>query len=87
MNVYISQEEFDDFMCEEDTSPYTRLDVAQRELDRAESVAQFVGRAEVLGYSTAPPKKWNKIEVEMDGVMVHVDALVQDNSFLIGVMS
>jgi hypothetical protein len=81
MMNYISEDEYEDFMSEPDTEPFTRLDVVQQQLDSAESVvAQFTGRAQALGYSVDPPKNWmDRLERDLDGAIVPVDSV----SFLV----
>lgn len=72
---HISQEEYDDFMNEPDTEPFIRT--VQRQLNSSESV---VAAGEILGYSADPPKHWTeKLEMELDGAVVEVDAV----SFLV----
>lgn len=75
--VSLSQNDIDefergDFCDEEDTHPYIKL--VQAQLDTAQSVASLKAFAESMGYS-ACAKEWKKIDVEMDGVPVQVEAM------------
>lgn len=57
----ISQDEFDDFMDEPDTTPATSIIVVQAELNSMKSVASFTSMAESLGYKTnVSPKHWTE---------------------------
>lgn len=82
--VFLSQSEIDEFECgdfevEPDTEPFIKLKAVEQQLNGSQSVAQFTSQAQALGYSVNPPEQWGKLEVEMDGAIVSVDAI----SFLV----
>lgn len=68
--IQIDQNEYDDFMDEEETSPYLALSA---QLNSATSVAgaEFSAMGGALGYSTEAPKHWtDRLSDELDAVPV-----------------
>lgn len=83
MTNFISQEEYDEFMDEAPTDPFVDLTYVQRLLDSTESVvAEFTGRAQVLGYHADQPQTWmERLELELGDTAVEVDeAMVMSES-------
>jgi hypothetical protein len=69
--IKITQAEFDDFMLEEDTTPYLSVSAAEQELNSGESIlGQFTARARQLGYadrSEERPHWTERLIEELDG--------------------
>ncbi len=68
--IEITQNEYDDFMDEEETSPYLALSA---QLNAATSVAgaEFSAMGGALGYSTERPTHWTeRLSDELDAVPV-----------------